>query len=39
MLIGIISDTHDNVENLEKFLSWAKTYQIDQILHAGDLCA
>ena len=39
MRIAIISDTHDNVPNLEKFLAWAKENKIEQIIHCGDLCA
>ena len=39
MKIAIISDTHDNVPNLEKFLAWAKENKIEQIIHCGDLCA
>lgn len=39
MKVAIISDTHDNVPNLEKFLAWAKENKIEQIIHCGDLCA
>lgn len=39
MLIAIISDTHDNITNIEKFLSWAKTNKIEMIIHCGDLAA
>lgn len=39
MKIAIISDTHDNVPNLEKALTWMKENQIEQIIHCGDLCA
>jgi len=39
MLIAIISDTHDNIPNLEKFLNWAKNNSIETIIHCGDLCA
>lgn len=39
MKIAIISDTHDNVPNLEKALAWIKENQIKQIIHCGDLCA
>lgn len=39
MSIAIISDTHDNIPNLENFLNWAKNNQIEIIIHCGDLCA
>lgn len=39
MRIAIISDTHDNVPNIEKFLSWAKANQIEMIIHCGDVAA
>ena len=39
MKIAIISDTHDNVPNLEKALKWMKENNISQIIHCGDLCA
>jgi len=39
MRIAIISDTHDNVPNLEKALKWMKENKIEQIIHCGDLCA
>lgn len=37
MLIAIISDTHDNFTNIEKFLSWAKENKIEIIIHCGDI--
>ncbi len=37
MLLAIISDTHDNVSNIEKFLSWAKINKIKIIIHCGDI--
>ena len=39
MKITIISDTHDNVPNLEKAIMWMKENNIEQIFHCGDLCA
>ena len=39
MKIAIISDTHDNVPNLEKALHWMNKNQIEQLIHCGDLCA
>ncbi len=39
MKIAIISDTHDNVPNLEKALKWMKENKIEQLIHCGDLCA
>lgn len=39
MKIAIISDTHDNVPNLEKALAWMKENKIKALIHCGDLCA
>jgi len=39
MKIAIISDTHDNVPNLEKALDWMRQSKVEQIIHCGDLCA
>jgi len=39
MKIAIISDTHDNVPNLEKALAWMNKNNVEQIIHCGDLCA
>lgn len=39
MIIAIISDTHDNIPNLEKFLLWAKENNIETIIHCGDIAA
>lgn len=39
MLIAAISDTHDNIPNIEKFLSWAKENKIEKIIHCGDIAA
>lgn len=39
MKIAIISDSHDNIANLEKFLDWVKQNEIKVIIHCGDLSA
>ncbi|MFC1687220.1 metallophosphoesterase [Patescibacteria group bacterium] len=39
MLIGIISDSHDNIENISKVLEWFNKQGIKTLLHCGDLCA
>ncbi|XOU94350.1 MAG: metallophosphoesterase family protein [Candidatus Kerfeldbacteria bacterium] len=39
MKIGIISDSHDNVPNMEKAISWMNENNIEEIIHCGDLCA
>ena len=38
MKIAIISDTHDNLKNLEKFLSWLKKEGGSILIHCGDVC-
>ncbi len=39
MLIAIISDSHDNIYNIEKFLNWCEKNSIEMIIHCGDLAA
>lgn len=39
MRIAVISDTHDNIPNLEKALAWINSQSISLIIHCGDLCA
>ncbi len=39
MKIAILSDSHDNVKNIEKFLEEIKKEGIKEIIHLGDLCA
>ena len=39
MKIAIISDSHDNVPNLEKALAIIKNQGVGLIIHCGDLCA
>lgn len=37
MKIGIISDTHDNLKAVKKFVKIFKDKKIDLLLHAGDI--
>ena len=39
MLIGIMSDSHDNIWNLAKALQKMKIRGVDAILHCGDLAS
>ena len=39
MKIAIISDSHDNIYNIEKFLAFAEKNKIEMIIHCGDLAA
>jgi putative phosphoesterase len=38
MKIAIISDTHDNLENLKKFFEFSKKEKIEILIHCGDVC-
>jgi putative phosphoesterase len=38
MKIAIISDTHDNLENLRKFFEFTKKEKIEILIHCGDVC-
>ena len=37
--IAILSDTHDNIANLEKAMAQIRTSGAEVLLHCGDLCA
>ena len=39
MLIGIISDTHDNVDAIDRAVRIFKEYKVDLVLHLGDIVA
>lgn len=39
MKIAIISDSHDNITNLETFLDWANKNGVELIIHCGDIAA
>ncbi len=38
MKIAIISDTHDNLENLRKFFEFSKKEKVKVLIHCGDVC-
>lgn len=38
MKIAIIADSHDNLANLKKAISWLKKEKIKVCLHCGDIC-
>lgn len=37
MKIGIISDTHDRIVNVDKFINWCKKNSPEVIIHCGDV--
>lgn len=37
MLIGVMSDTHDHMENIEAAVKLFNERKVDQVFHAGDL--
>lgn len=37
MKIAIISDTHDNLENLKKFFQFANKENLESLIHCGDV--
>ena len=39
MLIGAISDTHDNLPNIEKAVKFFNDKKVNLVLHAGDYVA
>jgi putative phosphoesterase len=36
LIIGLIADTHDNIENIEKAVEVFKESKTDLVIHAGD---
>lgn len=39
MIVGIISDTHDNLPNIEKAVNFFNEKKVDFVIHAGDFVA
>ncbi|HCQ31708.1 TPA: hypothetical protein DIU27_05005 [Candidatus Collierbacteria bacterium] len=39
MLIGIISDTHDNLQGLKKAIQIFKENKVEMLIHCGDWCS
>lgn len=39
MIIGIISDSHDNMPNIYKAIEFFKKEKINTVIHCGDVCA
>lgn len=39
MKIVVISDTHDNIANIDKMLAYAEKEKAEKIIHCGDVCA
>ncbi len=35
--IGVVSDTHDNVDKIEKIVNFFNERKVDVVLHAGDI--
>lgn len=39
MKIAIVSDSHDNLPNIQKMLNWVNKNKIEMMIHCGDLAA
>ncbi|MBN1798444.1 MAG: metallophosphoesterase [Spirochaetales bacterium] len=39
MKIGILSDTHDRLENISKAIAVFQEQQVEALIHAGDFCS
>tara|TARA_B100000989_G_C19531444_1_gene470212 strand:- start:6356 stop:6847 length:492 start_codon:yes stop_codon:yes gene_type:complete len=37
MLIGVISDTHNNIKNIDKIISLFNNEKVDLVIHTGDI--
>lgn len=38
MKIAVISDSHDNLSNIEKVCSWLEDNGVEELIHCGDIC-
>ena len=38
MKFAIVSDTHDNIANFNKVITWLNNENIEVMLHCGDIC-
>ena len=39
MIIGVFSDSHDNIEKIKKAVSFFNDRKVDLVIHAGDFIA
>ena len=39
MMVGVVSDTHDNVEMVERAVEVLNSYELELVIHAGDIVA
>ena len=37
MLVGVVSDTHNNIKNIKKIISLFNEEQVDLVIHTGDI--
>lgn len=37
MLVGVVSDTHNNIKNIEKIISIFNEEKVDLVIHTGDI--
>ncbi len=37
MMIGVISDTHNNIKNIDKIISLFNNEKVDLVIHTGDI--
>ncbi len=38
MLIGVVSDTHNNIKNIKKIIALFNKEKVDFVIHTGDIC-
>ena len=39
MLVGIVADTHDNMDKIKVLVHVCNSKQVEMVLHAGDFCS
>mgnify|MGYP006083709599 CR=1 FL=1 len=37
MLVGVVSDTHNNIKNIRKIINLFNEYQVELVIHTGDI--
>ena len=38
MIVGVVSDTHNNIKNIKKIIKLFNKESVDLVIHTGDIC-
>lgn len=39
MIVGVVSDTHNNIKNINRIISLFNQEPVDLVIHTGDICS